>query len=491
MTKKAVTSVLIVVTLLVALLPNLPGSLAEPVHAQTGVTWNTAYYNNPYLLDQPVLTRQENVIACNWGGGSPGPGVNADDFSASFWSNVRFEPGMYRFYILADDGVQLFAGMRATWGEPVIDTYDRPRPGQTLTVDVDFPDGGVQRVAINFRESKGEAYLYVSWENLSAGTPSGPNFPAPVTTTGSWWAEYFSNSVLAGAPVVARTESSPSQNWGYNAPADGIPVDNFSARFSTVRHFDAGTYLATVRADDGVRVSINGQWIVNEWHGATGQTYTGSITLNSGQYGIVIEYYEATSLAYLEFGISQTNSPISVTSATATINAYAMNVRDKPDPDFGVVITQVRRGEIYAVVGRTADNSWWQIALSGTTGWVSGRYVTVTNAWTVPVTDSAYLPTPVPTVPPYIYGQCPGFLPSRLAVGGWGRVTPGMANNLRAQPSAVSQWLGQIPAGAVFEVAGGPVCAENTAWWQVRYFGLIGWTPEGQSGTYWLEPFSW
>jgi len=380
MAKKVVTALLIVVTLLAALLPHSLGSTASPVHAQTGVTWNAAYYNNPYLLDEPVLTRQEPAIAFNWGGGSPAAGVNADNFSASFWANVRFEPGTYRFYVLADDGVQLFAGERATWGEPVIDTYNRPRPGQTLTADVEFRDGGVMRVAVNYREETGEAYLYVSWEKISAGGTTGPNFPAPVTTTGSWWAEYFSNSVLAGAPIVTRTESSPSQNWGNGSPADGVPADNFSARFSTVRYFDAGTYLVSVRADDGVRVNVNGQWIINEWHGATGQTTTGSFSVNSGQYGIVIEYYEATGLAYLEFSITRTNSPITVTGATATINAYILNVRNAPDPVNGTVIARVRRGETYQVVGRNSDSSWWQIALSGTTGWVSGRYLTVQNA---------------------------------------------------------------------------------------------------------------
>ena len=212
MTKKAVTSVLIVVTLLVALLPNLPGSLAEPVHAQTGVTWNTAYYNNPYLLDQPVLTRQENVIAFNWGGGSPGPGVNADDFSASFWSNVRFEPGMYRFYILADDGVSCCRC--APPGRAVIDTHDRPRPGQTLTVDVNLPDGGVQRVAINFRESSRRTLRLVGELTRASHRP---NFPAPVTTPGRG-GRVFQQFPLAGAPVVARTESSPSQNWAITRP---------------------------------------------------------------------------------------------------------------------------------------------------------------------------------------------------------------------------------------------------------------------------------
>ncbi|HEX2906063.1 MAG TPA: SH3 domain-containing protein [Phototrophicaceae bacterium] len=83
---------------------------------------------------------------------------------------------------------------------------------------------------------------------------------------------------------------------------------------------------------------------------------------------------------------------------------------------------------------------------------------------------------------------CDGFLASRLVVGQTGRVTPGSSNNLRAEPSTEAERVGQIPGEGVFTVLEGPVCGENTAWWQVDYGGVVGWTVEGLDGEYWVEP---
>jgi hypothetical protein len=49
--------------------------------------------------------------------------------------------------------------------------------------------------------------------------------------------------------------------------------------------------------------------------------------------------------------------------------------------------------------------------------------------------------------------------------------------------------IGEIPGGASFTIVGGPQCgAEGWLWWQVNYNGTIGWTAEGDTTTYWLEP---
>jgi WD40 repeat protein len=84
--------------------------------------------------------------------------------------------------------------------------------------------------------------------------------------------------------------------------------------------------------------------------------------------------------------------------------------------------------------------------------------------------------------------SCPAALPSRLVHGARGRVLPGVSNRLRAEPSAESEILVEIPAGDIFTVLEGFTCAEDMAWWQVRYGDQTGWTAEGQGETYWLEP---
>lgn len=68
--------------------------------------------------------------------------------------------------------------------------------------------------------------------------------------------------------------------------------------------------------------------------------------------------------------------------------------------------------------------------------------------------------------------SCPNTPPSRLVVGGSGRVTPGLPNNLRDTPDG--RRIGQIPAGGAFNILGGPVCAGGYAWWQVEYNNRVG-----------------
>lgn len=83
---------------------------------------------------------------------------------------------------------------------------------------------------------------------------------------------------------------------------------------------------------------------------------------------------------------------------------------------------------------------------------------------------------------------CLGFMESRLVVGQRGIVSDDLANNLREQPTSSSARLGEIPSGGEFNVLAGPMCAQELAWWQVDYNGVIGWTAEGQGDEYWLAP---
>ena len=80
---------------------------------------------------------------------------------------------------------------------------------------------------------------------------------------------------------------------------------------------------------------------------------------------------------------------------------------------------------------------------------------------------------------------------ARLAVGIAGRVTlyPNLPNTLRSA-AGYGVVVGSAPAGGAFTVVGGPQCVSGLNWWQVNYYGTIGWTAEGDGyGTYWLEPY--
>ncbi len=83
---------------------------------------------------------------------------------------------------------------------------------------------------------------------------------------------------------------------------------------------------------------------------------------------------------------------------------------------------------------------------------------------------------------------CPHGLPARLIVGRQAHVTPGAANNVRAQPSKSAPILGQVMGDEYADVIGGPNCADNLNWWQMQYGSLTGWMAEGSGSTYYAEP---
>ena len=103
-------------------------------------------------------------------------------------------------------------------------------------------------------------------------------------------------------------------------------------------------------------------------------------------------------------------------------------------------------------------------------------------------------PTPVPALTslPDDVGSnaCPDTQPSLLMPGRQGRVSNATPdpNRVRAEPNAQAEMLGEIPAGAYFDVLEGPTCADDGAWFKVRYETMEGWMKEGSSTEYWVMP---
>ena len=84
--------------------------------------------------------------------------------------------------------------------------------------------------------------------------------------------------------------------------------------------------------------------------------------------------------------------------------------------------------------------------------------------------------------------QCPTI--PRLIVGQPARVTDenGVPNNIRDGAGRSNNKIGEIPAGAMFTVMGGPTCTADLVWWQINYNGVVGWTAEGDAEDYFVEP---
>jgi hypothetical protein len=127
----------------------------------------------------------------------------------------------------------------------------------------------------------------VGWAAAAAPPPVTPPGPAS-----GWASEYFANTTLSGTPALTRTDATINFDWGAGGPGSGIPVDNFSARWKQSPTLAAGDYTFSVAGDDGIRVKVDGQTIIDGWKDQGETAYSRTVTLAAGQHNIVVEYYE-------------------------------------------------------------------------------------------------------------------------------------------------------------------------------------------------------
>jgi beta-glucosidase len=113
-------------------------------------------------------------------------------------------------------------------------------------------------------------------------------------------AEYFDNKELTGTPVLSRMETDLDHFWqeGENV-TDQLKALNFSARYTT--DFTAktsGDVTFEMDADDGYKLMIDGQEVINAWlrnrFGA--RTYKLKTEQNK-TYRITVEYYQSEGKA--------------------------------------------------------------------------------------------------------------------------------------------------------------------------------------------------
>ena len=104
---------------------------------------------------------------------------------------------------------------------------------------------------------------------------------------------------LSGTLTLTRTDPTVNFNWGTGSPDPSLPSDHFSVRWTgEVQAPASGTYTFHTSSDDGVRLWVNGQLLINNWTNHAQTEDYGSITLTAGQkYGIRMEYYENTGNA--------------------------------------------------------------------------------------------------------------------------------------------------------------------------------------------------
>jgi uncharacterized protein YgiM (DUF1202 family) len=243
----------------------------------------------------------------------------------------------------------------------------------------------------------------------------------------NWQAYYWDNQNFSGNPKIIRTDPAINFNWQTGSPDPAIPSDHFSARWYGTFNFAAGTYTFRAGADDGIRVAIDGNIVINAWQDAVSgfQVRTADVVLGAGDHNIIVDYYENLGNAGVQFSWSSStggtgatavpagptvppptatpSSPegLPVSKIRAVVIVDLANIRSGPSTTF-TPIAEVVRDEDFPVVANNGLNTWFLVQLrDGRRGWIYRRMIYLYNGdWTkLPVIQAAIQqPGPLVTV---------------------------------------------------------------------------------------------
>ncbi len=134
------------------------------------------------------------------------------------------------------------------------------------------------------------------------------------------WGEYFNNRHLEGEPVFQRLDSMVDFKWGIGPPIflndtqkerneekdedERLNQDNFSVRWTGfIQPPKTGPYSFVVATDDGIRVYLDDQLVIDNWWSHDVEYQYSIQNLVAGRkYKLKLEYYEEIGGARMSFG---------------------------------------------------------------------------------------------------------------------------------------------------------------------------------------------
>ena len=126
--------------------------------------------------------------------------------------------------------------------------------------------------------------LIADW--INSLTPENPTDPGLEAT-------YFDNQDFTN-PVLNRIDPVVNFNWGTGSPDPVMGADNFSIRWDGLIEVPvSGTYTFYTTTDDGVRLWVNNQLLIDKWIPQSPTEWSANISLTQGDLvPVLMEYYE-------------------------------------------------------------------------------------------------------------------------------------------------------------------------------------------------------
>ncbi len=130
------------------------------------------------------------------------------------------------------------------------------------------------------------------------------SFPCYV---GKFKGKYF--NMKTGNLLYIKYDPEIDFDWGKGGPGIGLENDKFRIEWSGRFNFDAGNYSFIARADDGIRVWLDDEMIIDAWKNQQATEYLVNKCVENGEHAIEVEYYEDNGYAVAQFRWEKKNDP--------------------------------------------------------------------------------------------------------------------------------------------------------------------------------------
>ncbi|WP_328184815.1 PA14 domain-containing protein [Marinobacter sp. OP 3.4] len=152
---------------------------------------------------------------------------------------------------------------------------------------------------------------YTNLQEYQAGTDirSAEDMPEePETAFVSGFVGQYFDGTGFDELIYVRLDDIVDFDWGRNSAPDGLPLDNFSVRWFSqfVPPHSSGTrdYRFTVSSDDGVRLYLDGDLVIDEWQGQAVTSFTHIASLPAGDpVAVTLEYFEGELDAAIQMSV--------------------------------------------------------------------------------------------------------------------------------------------------------------------------------------------
>lgn len=110
--------------------------------------------------------------------------------------------------------------------------------------------------------------------------------------------------VITGSVLEERRLPRIDFAWGVGAPSGQVPADHFATVATADIELPADSYLLRTVSDDGIRLSIDGKTVIDNWTWHPPKEDTAVVKLSTGRHAFRIEHFEIDGVAQLQFSLA-------------------------------------------------------------------------------------------------------------------------------------------------------------------------------------------